>query len=85
MMPRNLLVLCLLPAASAAGQNPTAPKRGEIGFELTSLGREASGSTITAAVKARNTSTSSVVFMRLIGEPARRGELYSQGHPLSAS
>jgi hypothetical protein len=59
--------LCLLLAASATGQNPTAPKRGELDFELTSLGRDASGSTITAAVKATNKSTSSVVFLLLVG------------------
>jgi hypothetical protein len=68
-MLSRFLALCLLLAASAAGQNPTAPKRGEIVFELTSLGRDASGSTITAAVKARNTSTSSVVFLLLVSEP----------------
>jgi hypothetical protein len=66
-MPSKLLALCLLLAAGAAGQNTTAPKRGELDFELTSLGRDASGSTITAVVKATNKSTSSVVFLLLVG------------------
>jgi len=65
-MLSRFLVLCLLLAGSAAGQNPTAPKRGELVFELTSLGRDASGSTITAAVKATNKSTTSVVFLLLL-------------------
>src|SRR5665213_816118 len=69
MMRLNSAACFLLLAASAAGQNSTAPKRGEIIFELTSLGRDASGSTITAAVKARSTSTSSVVFLLLTSEP----------------
>ena len=68
-MLSRFLVLCLLLAGSAAGQNPTAPKRGELVFELTSLGRDASGSTITAAVKATNKSTTSVVFLLLVSEP----------------
>jgi len=65
-MLSRFLVLCLLLAGSAAGQSPTAPKRGELVFELTSLGRDASGSTITAAVKATNKSTTSVVFLLLV-------------------
>jgi hypothetical protein len=65
-MLSRFLALCLLLAGSAAGQSPTAPKRGELVFELTSLGRDASGSTITAAVKATNKSTTSVVFLLLL-------------------
>ena len=69
-MLSRFLALGLVLAASAAGQNPTAPKRGELDFELTSLGRNASESTITAAVKATNKSTSSVVFLLLLGKPS---------------
>jgi len=69
-MPRNFLVLSLLLAAGAAGQDKPAPKRGEVDFELTSLGRNPSGSTITAAVKVTNKSTSNVVYLLLTSPPS---------------
>jgi hypothetical protein len=68
-MPGKLLALRLMLAAGAAGQNTADPKRGELDFELTSLGRDGAGSTITAAVKATNKSTSCVVFLLLLSEP----------------
>ena len=68
-MTPKLLALCLLLAASAAGQDKSAPKRGELEFQLTSLGRNERGNVLTAAVKATNKS-SSVVFLLLFGRPS---------------